>query len=149
MTRDEAAAALHYLETHHVVTLATTGAEGVWAAAVFYVNDGFELFFLSAAHTRHARNIAATPAVAATIQEDYDDWTAIQGIQMEGTAHALAGAAAARARALYEARFPFIANAPPVVREALAAVTWYHLVPSVVYFVDNRVAFGHRGRVFG
>lgn len=32
-----------YLQTHNVMTLATTGPEDLWAAAVFYVNDGFPL----------------------------------------------------------------------------------------------------------
>ena len=73
------------------MTLATHGPEGLWAAAVFYVSDGFELTFLSAGHTRHARNMAASPAVAATIQEDYSDWAAIKGIQLEGTTQQLAG----------------------------------------------------------
>lgn len=147
MANDERAAALRYLGAHHVLTLATTGAEGIWAAAVFYASEGFELYFLSAAHTRHARNIAATPAVAATIQEDYEDWTAIKGIQLEGTANALAGDAAVRARKLYEQRFAFIASAPPPLQQALATITWYRLTPSRVYFIDNSVAFGHRGRV--
>lgn len=147
MAIDERAAALHYLETHHVLTLATTGVEGVWAAAVFYASQGFDLYFLSAGRTRHARNIAVTPAVAATIQEDYDDWTAIKGIQLEGKAYALAGDAAARARSLYEQRYSFIAGAPPPVQQAMASVTWYRLIPARVYFIDNSVAFGHRERV--
>ena len=32
-----------YLSHHHVATLASVGAEGVWAAAVFYVHDGHSL----------------------------------------------------------------------------------------------------------
>jgi uncharacterized protein YhbP (UPF0306 family) len=147
MTHNDEAAALRYLQTHHVLTLATTGPAGVWAAAVFYVNDGFDLYFLSAGHTRHARNMAETPSVAGTIQEDYDDWAAIKGIQLEGRVYALAGSAATQARAFYEQRFPFIATAPPRIREALASVTWYRLVPARLYFIDNGVAFGHRGRV--
>ena len=68
---------------NNVVTLATSGPEGIWAAAVFYAEDGFELTFLSAEHTRHARNIASQSHVAATIQEDYADWPGIQGIQLK------------------------------------------------------------------
>ena len=91
MKEDAARRALAYLAEHHVMTLATHGPLGLWAAAVFYASDGFQLYFLSAGHTRHAQNMAASPRVAATIQEDYDDWTAIQGIQLEGTARPLAG----------------------------------------------------------
>ncbi|MCP4360184.1 MAG: pyridoxamine 5'-phosphate oxidase, partial [Chloroflexi bacterium] len=70
---------LAYLRDHNVMTLATNGPEGLWAAAVFYVNVDFRLYFLSSPTTRHSLNIAARPAVAATIQEDYGDWLAIKG----------------------------------------------------------------------
>jgi uncharacterized protein len=64
------------------MTLATTGSLGLWAAAVFYANVEFELFFLSAGHTRHGQNLAESWQAAATIQEDYADWQEIQGIQL-------------------------------------------------------------------
>ena len=85
MERDAKQLALAYLANHQVMTLATSGPQGLWAAAVFYASEGFTLTFLSAAHTRHAQNITAVPHVAATIQEDYRDWQKIQGIQLEGS----------------------------------------------------------------
>ena len=78
-TRDPRALALAYLAAHQVMTLATRTADDLWAAAVFYASEGFQLYFLSAGHTRHARHIAARPRVAATIQEDYRDWPDIRG----------------------------------------------------------------------
>ncbi len=59
---DARAAALDYLAAHHVLTLATAGPEGIWAAAVFYADDGFNLTFLSAGHTRHAPGAGRRPA---------------------------------------------------------------------------------------
>lgn len=58
--------ALAYLESHNVMTLATHGPEGLWAAAVFCVSDDFKLYFLSAPTTRHGRNLTENPRVAAT-----------------------------------------------------------------------------------
>lgn len=141
---DARAAALAYLATHHVVTLATSGPEGVWAAAVFYANDGFRLTFLSAGHTRHAQAIAGTPQVAATIQEDYADWPAIQGLQLSGTARQLAGAEREAAIGRYRNKYPFIAQPIPALVTALAKVNWYLLEPDLVYFIDNSQGFGHR-----
>jgi len=140
-------AAREYLERHHVMTLATHGPEGLWAAAVFYVSDGFELTFLSAGHTRHARNMAASPAVAATIQEDYSDWAAIKGIQLEGTTQQLAGNERATAMARYARKFRFLNQPVAVVESALARVNWYCLTPSRLYFVDNSRGFGHRDEI--
>ena len=139
--------ALHYLQHHQVMTLATTGADGVWAAAVFYVNEGFDLYFLSAHHTRHARHIAAGSRVAATIQEDYDGWEAIQGIQLEGVARILEGAERDTAILLYEEKFPFVARADQQIQAALARVDWYRLRPEALYFIDNSRGFGFRDRV--
>ncbi|MCA9973630.1 MAG: pyridoxamine 5'-phosphate oxidase family protein [Anaerolineales bacterium] len=139
--------ALAYLAAHRVLTLATSGPLGVWAAAVFYVNDGFDLYFLSASHTRHAQNVAASPRVAATIQEDYADWPEIQGIQCEGTAELLTGAARTHAMAIYRAKYPFLREAPPVIATALEKVGWYRLRPDRLYFVDNSRGFGHRDEI--
>ncbi len=142
--------ALAYLAAHHVLTLATVGPAGPWAAAVFYASDDFRLVFLSAETTRHARNLAANPHVAGTIHEDYADWRPIQGIQLEGTARRLVGAAAAAAMARYARKFPIVAAAargPAAIARALGKVAWYELVPTRVLFVDNTVAFGHRDEI--
>ena len=81
-----------YLERHHVMTLATCSADGPWAAAVFYVQRSAPpCIFLSSPSSRHCRNLAQDPRCAATIQEDYSDWTQIKGIQLEGRRHRVAG----------------------------------------------------------
>ena len=140
--------ALAYLGRHHVATLATSGSDGPWAAAVFYANDGFRLYFLSLPTTRHGRNLAAHPRAAATVQEDYRDWPEIKGVQMEGRTLLLAGSEREQAISLYARKFPVIAApAEPRIAEALTRVGWYCLVPDRVYFVDNAAGFGHRDQV--
>ena len=140
-------AARDYLAAHQVMTVATQGPEGIWAAAVFYANNGFDLFFLSAAHTRHGKNMAADATVAATIQEDYEDWPAIQGIQLEGQVSLLAGQQRAAAVAHYLRKYPFMAQSDPQIIRAVAKVNWYRLRPSRVYFIDNSKGLGHRDEV--
>lgn len=144
------ASVLAWLRRHHVMTLATSGPEGPWAAAVFYASDGFDLYFLSAATTRHSRNLAADPRVAATVQEDHRDWPEIQGVQLEGTVSEVEAADLDRVRGLYGEKFPVVgraASAPPAILAALARVRWYRLRPRALHFVDNTVAFGHRAQV--
>lgn len=138
---------LTYLANHQVMTLATHGADGVWAAAVFYVNDGFTFYFLSAAHTRHARHITATTWAAATIQEDYRDWEAIRGIQMAGRVQMVAGDARETAVSHYLAKYPFVNQPDSQIAAALDKVNWYQLVPQRLYFIDNSRGLGHRDRV--
>ena len=140
-------AVLEYLARHSVLTLATTGAAGPWAAAVFYVNDGLRLYFLSSPRSRHAENLAADPRAAGAIHEDYRDWPQIQGIQLEGRATLVPEPEVERVRALYAAKFPVVASigeAPPALQAAFAGVRWYALTPEALHFVDNAAGFGKR-----
>ena len=142
--------ALAYLRSHHVMSLATSGGDGLWSAAVFYASDGFELYFLSAAHTRHAVNMEADANVCATIQEDYRDWQDIKGIQLAGRAVLLEGAQRSAAIDCYERKFAFVRAVPGVARDiasALKRVGWYRLVPTRLFFVDNSLGFGHRDEI--
>jgi uncharacterized protein YhbP (UPF0306 family) len=139
-----------YLRAHNVMTLATHGPEGLWAAAVFYVHENFDLYFLSSPSTRHSLNLAANPRVAVTIQEDYDDWRAIKGIQLEGNVTRLEGLEQARAILLYGKKFSIVGNiarAPAKIARAFSRVAWYRLTPTRVYFVDNSQGFGHRDEI--
>ena len=136
-----------YLAGHNVMTLATQGPDGPWAAAVFYAVDGDSLIFLSSPATRHARNFEHDRRCAATIQDDTADWKAVKGIQLEGSVELLEADAAREARARYAEKFPLVAPlvaVPPSIAEALARISWYRLIPTRMYFVDNSRGFGHR-----
>ncbi len=139
-----------YLRDRQVATLATSGSEGLWAAAVFYVSDGYTLYFLSSPTTRHCLNLAKNPRVAVTIHEDYADWLDIKGVQIEGLASEISGLEEKRARSLYGKKFPLVgklAQAPAAIVRALAKVRWYKVVPQRLYFIDNSVGLGHRDEV--
>lgn len=139
-----------YLTGHHVMTLATQGAEGPWAAAVFYVNDGCSLIFLSSPNTRHCRNLAQDARCAATIQEDYREWPQIKGIQLEGRIRELQGEEERSAQHLYGEKFPIVgplAKVPPAIVKALARVRWFRLIPDRFYYIDNSRGFGHRDEI--
>lgn len=143
---------LALLGEHHVMTLATVGAAGPWAAAVFYAHDDADLrlYFLSSPTSRHAENLAANPRAAATIQRDYDDWPGIRGLQLEGTVRAVAGADEARVRTLYQQRYPLVgggAGVPRKILEALDRIRWYELAPEHIYLIDNTLGFAHRERL--
>ena len=141
---------LAYLREHRVMTLATHGTAGVWAAAVFYANDGFDLIFLSSPASRHCGNLAENPRIAATIQEDYADWPEIKGVQLEGVAREIGGTREEQARHLYGEKFPIIrrlAQAPVAIARAMGKVRWYEVVPERLYFIDNSAGFGHRDEV--
>ena len=141
---------LTYLENHHVMSLATVGKEGVWSTAVYYVNTHFTLYFLSASSTRHGQNMAANPTLAATIQEDYDSWQAIKGIQLEGTVAQINEVEKTAVIAQYSLKFPIIqpSSTPHTqIAQALSKASWYKITPHRLYFIDNSLKLGHRDQV--
>lgn len=141
---------LEYLRAHHVMTLATHGNDGPWAAAVFYANDGFTLYWLSAPSSRHSVNLVRNSRIAATVQEDHSDWPGIKGVQLEGIACEISGDEEREARKLYGDKYPVVgtlAKAPAAIVAAMAKVRWYRIAPERLYFIDNSVAFGHRDEV--
>ena len=87
-----------FLADHHVMSLASQGADGPHAANLFYACDGLALLWVSDADTRHSREIDADSRVAATVAPDYADFADIRGLQITGTARRLV-AADERARA--------------------------------------------------
>lgn len=136
-----------FLGAHHVMTLATTGPAGPWAAAVFYASDGLALYFVSAPTSRHSLDIEAGGTAAATIHAECRDWREIRGIQLEGAASRLDGAARAEAALCYGRKFPLVANlasAPVEIAIALARVEWYQVTPRRIRLIDNTRGFGHR-----
>jgi len=138
-----------YLAERYSLTLATNGSEGPWAAGVYFASEGLTLYFLSDPASRHCQDIAGNQRVAAAIHEDYKNWREIRGIQLEGTAGPVAGANdLARAWEVYLAKFPFVrqfrvGDALEIMGRAVRA-RFYRLVPSRVFYLDNRKGFGHR-----
>ncbi|MDY7544441.1 MULTISPECIES: pyridoxamine 5'-phosphate oxidase family protein [unclassified Cryobacterium] len=126
-----------YIASHHVVSLAASAENSVWAANVFYSFDlpGRRLLFVTSPNTAHGRLMLANPTVAATISTQEKDVTKLQGIQLRGTSTLLAGAEADRGRKLFAA----ISPVPIIVNVALWA-----LAPTYLKMVDNSRGFSHK-----
>jgi len=141
----EVAAIRQWVADRRVMTVATTDGGTVWAAAVFYVNDGFRFFFISPDTARHSRNIDIHPQVALTIQDEGADWESIRGLQVSGVAELLLGEAAESAARLYARKYPFISNPDSdELKRAIAKASWYGVSPTNVYFIDNTRGLGRR-----
>lgn len=161
---------LQYLKEHNTLTLATWEQERPWATALFYASDGFDLLFLSDPKTRHSVDLEVNPIVAVTIQEDYQEWTSIKGVQMEGRAYVVVEEEElARAVAVYVEKYPFVAGylrlmMSPFARIAIfldrfieklsfiphlpaAPARFYKIVPKRIWFTDNEVKFGNRDQL--
>ncbi|MFQ5659869.1 MAG: pyridoxamine 5'-phosphate oxidase family protein [Gammaproteobacteria bacterium] len=142
--------ALRYIESHNVMSIATYGASGPWNAAVFYLSDGFQLIFVSSPDSRHCQDIAHDSRVAITIQEEYDDWQTIKGIQMEGTTERITMEQQKQTIERYKRKFSFLDDperTPENIITALESAAWYRVTPRSVFFIDNEKGFGYRTEI--
>jgi len=147
-TRNLANTVDDYLGSHNVLSLATSDGQYPWVAPVFYAHAGADLYFLSAAHTRHCRNLAANPQVAASIQEDYREWGEIRGVQLSGQVYEVDLQQRAAVIECYQSKFAITGpTAPEPIKRALDKISWYRLSIDELLFVDNTVAFGHRAEL--
>jgi uncharacterized protein YhbP (UPF0306 family) len=79
-----------YLLNHKKMTLATVSPEGqAMAHTVQYASKGNTLYFFTKPKQRKVLNILNNPGVGLAVDEDYADWTKIQGVQMTGNARVL------------------------------------------------------------
>jgi uncharacterized protein YhbP (UPF0306 family) len=141
---------LDYLRDHHTMTLATCAGDVPWAATVFFASDDLRLYFFSAPESRHCQNLAVNSKVAVTIQEDYQDWRAIKGIQLEGHVELVDSLLEkAKALAIYARKYPdviklFTDPSSGVFHKAFLKVKFYCVTPAKVFFIDNSQGFGKR-----
>jgi hypothetical protein len=141
--------ALRYVAAHNVMSIATTGPDGLWNTALFYVNDGFDLFFVSDADSRHCRNMLQNDRVAVTIQEDYSDWKQIKGVQMSGTAQPVSDVQLDSVVRSYRLKFAFLEDEelPGSIIDALHHGIWYRMAPRQIFYIDNHKGFGYRSEI--
>ena len=141
---------LDYLRNHNTMTLATCADDAPWAATVFFASDEFKLYFFSAPESRHAQNVAVNSRVAVTIQEDYRDWRAIKGIQLEGRVILVEGVMEkAKAMAVCAGKYPeiikhFTDPANLLFYKIFMKMKFYCVVPEILFFIDNAQGFGKR-----
>lgn len=138
---------IEYLEAHQVMTIATVGREGAAAAAVFYASSEVDLYFLSAPHTQHCRNMQSEPRVAITIHEDYRNWRDIKGVQIHAVGRELSGEQRLAAEQLYVQKFPWVVSTGTRTGElvrALAKMHFYELAAQRIRFIDNTAGLGTR-----
>lgn len=116
------------------------------------MNSRFTLYFVSDPASRHASSLEVSPAVAATINEDPDNWKEIKGLQIEGEAAPVQGKLQeARVLALYLMKFPFAARflvakagLDSETARKVANVRFYRITPQRIWYIDNSQGFGHR-----
>jgi nitroimidazol reductase NimA-like FMN-containing flavoprotein (pyridoxamine 5'-phosphate oxidase superfamily) len=133
-----------YLLSHYYVRLATLKADGnPLVHTVGYASEGAVLYIMTDRPSRKARNIMNNPNVAYAVDENYDDFLSIKGIQMEGKARIVPEKAEIeKARGLLVKKFKQYSTLPPN-----RDIVIIKIEPVEGYYLDNSVRFGHRERI--
>jgi len=130
---------LHFIEEHHVLTLAVTHNDIPWCASCFYVYlKEINLFVFTSDHdTRHIIDFLKNPLkqVAGTIALETKITGKIRGIQFSGIMSELAGKERKWGKKAYLERFP-------VAR--LSKLTLWGVEPYYIKMTDNRLGFGKK-----
>jgi len=137
------------------MTIATSGGSGPWAAPVYYVNIGYDIYFFSSPTSRHILESQSSKQAAAAIFAESRKWREIRGVQTSGTIQPLSPSLeAAKAVAAYEKKFSFIREffqgRQRLDLKAFSEkfdVSFYRFTPDKIYYLDNRVDFSFRAEV--
>lgn len=133
-----------YLQSHKKMTLATVSANGrPMAHTVEYASEGVTVYFATNRSSRKVQNIRKNPHVAYTVDEDYEDWFTIKGVQVEGVATVLAERTEiGKAARLYIEKFPFIVSFPQSFE-----IVFVKIEPVSGFYLDYSKGFAHKERV--
>jgi len=137
---------LNYIANHNTMVLSTYGEDGPWSTPVFFVNRGYHLYFLSETTSIHSRNMRENSLVAATITEDYQDWSKIQGLQLKGQAHLVSGLKeTAVILTSFLKKFPAVKHLlhNPSSFKGVSKAQWHCIEPQFLKFTDNTTKFGY------
>lgn len=137
-----------FLDSHHVMTLATSNGESPHAVSLFFACDDLAIVWVSDPGSLHSREISLNNKVSATIASDFTDFADIKGLQITGTARELTDPAdRSRCLALLSDRYPFlrrVSATPKALQDSLAQACVYRLEPSQIVLIDNSIGFGHK-----
>jgi hypothetical protein len=139
----------------NTMTLATALENIAWAAPVYYVNIGFNLYFFSDPTSRHIQEALKNDQAAAAIFFHASTWKEIRGIQMSGSIEALSpGVESLRALHVYLKKFPFTEDffdsGQKLDLDAFSkrfSVRLYRFQPTLLYYLDNGIRFSFREKV--
>jgi uncharacterized protein YhbP (UPF0306 family) len=147
--------ALDLIGSQSTMALATAVNSQAWAAPVYYVFYSKAFYFFSSPKSKHICQALEANNASATIYPFVFTWQEIQGLQMSGYIEKVSpGLKAIQAVRAYAAKYPFLADffdaSKDIDLENLGKrfkVRLYRFVPSLIYYLDNRIYFGFREKI--
>ncbi len=103
---------IHFLNGHHLLTLATSQNNKPYCCNLFYVYDQVsnQLIFSTETKTKHAQDFITNTNVAGSVALETKNVSKIQGVQLLGTIEELKGERLKIAKEQYIKAFSYAAN---------------------------------------
>jgi len=103
---------IHFLNEHHLLTLATSQNNKPYCCNLFYVYDQVsnQLIFSTETKTKHAQDFITNTNVAGSVALETKNVSKIQGVQLLGTIEELKGERLKIAKEQYIKAFSYAAN---------------------------------------
>ncbi|CAI8214316.1 MAG: Uncharacterised protein [Cryomorphaceae bacterium] len=103
---------IHFLNEHHLLTLATSQNDKPYCCNLFYVYDQVsnQLIFSTETKTKHAQDFITNTNVAGSVALETKNVSKIQGVQLLGTIEELKGERLKIAKEQYIKAFSYAAN---------------------------------------
>jgi uncharacterized protein YhbP (UPF0306 family) len=103
---------IHFLNEHHLLTLATSQNNKPYCCNLFYVYDKIsnQLIFSTETKTKHAQDFITNTNVAGSIALETKEVSKIQGVQLLGTIQELEDECLKIAKEQYLKAFPYAEN---------------------------------------
>ena len=143
------------IKEQNTLTLATARVDIPWAAAVYYVNREFTLYFFSDPKSRHIKESLKSNRASVAISVPASTWQEIRGVQASGIVSSVPiGLESTQAFGAYLKKYPFTKDFFNSNRDINLSgvmnkfkVKLYRFQPSLLYYLDNSIRFGFRERV--
>lgn len=133
-----------YIKGHNVCTMALSDGFEPSAHTMYYICHGLHIYLESDPQSQKIHTLQSNPKVCLTIDEDYQDWREIRGIQLYGKAKIVDEMHAPKLSEAFSEKFPHINDFGGIPSHHI----YVEIIPEKIYFMDFTKHFGHKSLLF-
>jgi len=133
-----------YISSHNVCTIAISDGSNPSAHTVYYISHGLHIYFESNPQSQKLHILKSNPKISLTIDEDYENWHEIKGVQLFGRANITDEKHAPKLQKMFVEKFPHLNDYGGIPSHHL----FVEVIPEKVYFMDFTKKFGHKDMAY-
>ena len=129
-----------YMKDHNICTIAMADQGTPIAVTMYYVSHDLHLFVSTTPDSHKVSILKANPKISVTIDEDYDDWSEIKGIQLFGRASIASENIHSKLNDSFSKKFPILAEYGGIPRKHI----YIEIIPEKISYLDFTKEFGNK-----